>query len=262
MQTLKGIEIKTWIAALILSFLNTVESPSEIIEGIQDDPNNGSDSSAIGEAVATRILEKRASLNANRFNNLTQLEDIQGLGPDKVKDMIYSLGVSAATAFRQSLFNGVLAENWELKEYTIVFENEEALKATVQNGSNFKNFVLKNYFNLDSFYEPPEAKLFRESFVETYDVTEFAAIAFGLYFYQIDSDNWFGYETIRNECSKYLNYHPRVGGLPYNTNQELHLFKGFRDNRASATSNTQGSLPVVVNYAENSISIWEAILND
>ena len=59
MQTLKEIEIPTWVAAQILSFLNQVKEANEIVEKVKDDPNKGTDQTAIGNTVAQRILEKR-----------------------------------------------------------------------------------------------------------------------------------------------------------------------------------------------------------
>lgn len=262
MYTLKDVEIKAWVAAQILHFLNKVENAQAIVDRIQDDPNSGSDNAGIGITVAQRIIDKRESLQFKRFRSLEEIEDIQGLGSDKVKDMVYSLGIPANTFLRNILFDGILSDNWVLKEDTIQFEEEASFRAIADNGANFKNFVVERKYGVNNFSQSPEMVALRSSFVENYDISDFGSHAFALYFYQFDSDNWFSYNIMRDACDRYLGYHPTLPGINYRPDQYLRLFKGFRDNRASATSNTMGILPVVVNYAEWTITIWEAELND
>ena len=262
MLTLKDVKMKPWVAARILDFLNRAENAQAIVDGIQDDPNSGSDNAGIGETVAQRIIDKKATLQFGRYNKLEDLEDIQGLGTDKVKDMVYSLGITAAQAFRDNLYNGILFENWVLHEDRVEFEDEAAFKAVADNGSNLVNLVIERRFGENNFSQSAEAVALRSSFVETYDIADFGSHALALYFYQFDSDNWFSYDRMRTACEQYLSHHPIIPGFQYRPDQKLMLFKGFRDNRFSATSNTMGILPVVANYAECAITIWRAELND
>lgn len=85
---------------IILEFLNTVQDAAalagtEPAEGpIADDPSYGWGDQVrdydIGMTVAQRILSKRASLGGYGYTSLMQLSNINGFGPDKLNDLLYS----------------------------------------------------------------------------------------------------------------------------------------------------------------------------
>ncbi len=77
----------------ILDFFNTVETVAEIQERIFDDPDFGVASKraiGINKKQAASILQKRAQLANNNFTNLTQIEEIRGIGLDTFHDILYS----------------------------------------------------------------------------------------------------------------------------------------------------------------------------
>lgn len=90
---------------LILQFLNAVPSAAALAgtepqQGpVEDSPASGSGDQLrdydIGLVVAQRILARRTALGG--FSALTQLQQIKGLGADKVRDLLYSFMRSVHT---------------------------------------------------------------------------------------------------------------------------------------------------------------------
>ena len=90
------------VAKRVLVFLNCATS-AKYIAGVErqdgpvfDDPNKGrgdqKDDYDIGLTVAQRILDKRDGLPDQRFSDVTQLDNIKGLGQDKLDDLVHSFG--------------------------------------------------------------------------------------------------------------------------------------------------------------------------
>jgi hypothetical protein len=265
MASFKNIEVADWVASRIMNFLNHARSVEDITNhpDLKDNPNTGTDGVTIGPTVAERIIQTKLALPYRRYRFLSELEGIQGFGEDKFNDLVYSFGQSASEYFKKAMYNGVILDNWELTDHTVFFDNEAAFLRVVNNTSNFKEWVGHQVQVMEQartdHYAYPKAKglLVQKSFMEVFEIAHYGAIAFGFYFYQFDADNWFSFESVRQECEKYLSY---------NTSNryrlELRMFKGFNAEGLRATSTTQGMLPVVVNYGEQSISIWNAQLND
>lgn len=263
-MTIADIKIKPWIEARILDFLNRAQSVKDITQGhaIVDNPETGH-GYTIGVTVAQRILDKRNSLRSRRFKSIHDLEGIKGLGIDKINDLVFSFGVPATESFRDSLYDGILMENWTVTDFTTHFEHKPSFLEIVNNASNFRDWIGWRYQEIRTEKGIPapqaqlEGRLLRQSFLEVYDIEHYGAIALAFWFYHFDADNWFTFERMRQVCEAYLTYYPG-----FDFRQELRLFKGFKQQGLQATSNTQGMLPVVINYAEQAITIWEAVLND
>lgn len=102
MATFTGVGIDPEIQQRTLDFLNSVLAAADIAgiepqEGpVYDDRTKGYGDQIhdydIGEAVAQRILDKRATLGAYGFTDLSQLSNIRGFGQDKFDDLVYSFG--------------------------------------------------------------------------------------------------------------------------------------------------------------------------
>lgn len=265
MAKFKNIEVKDWVAARILYFFNVARDVSDIVDhpDLKDNPENGTNGVTIGPTVAKRILERKQQLQFRRFRNISKLEGIQGFGEDKFNDLIYSFGSTAAEAFRQGMFNGVILDNWRLDNQTIAYKDEASFLKVANNESMFRELIAAKLQETEiaagkSYQEARyKALLVQKSYLEVFDIAHYGAIAFGFYFYQFDADNWFSFDRVRLECEKYLSYHPS-----HKYRLELRLFKGFQEAGLRSTSTTQGMIPVVVNYGEQSIDIWEAELFD
>ncbi len=102
MATITGDGVAQEIQVRILDFLNSVSTAADIAGTepqagpIHDDPSTGYGDQVrdydIGNLVAQRILDKRATLAPSGYTDLSQLSDIQGFGEDKFNDLIHSFG--------------------------------------------------------------------------------------------------------------------------------------------------------------------------
>jgi hypothetical protein len=75
----------------LLDFLNRAKSASEIVRRIGDDPDFGPPSErayGVRPSLAQRILEERDRLPNRRFESLEQVDDVRGVGPDTLHDML------------------------------------------------------------------------------------------------------------------------------------------------------------------------------
>lgn len=261
----KNQKIEPWVALRILNFLNAAQSANDIAGKILDNPNVGGEST-IGETVATRILEKRDSLQFGRFSSIEELEDIAGFGEDKMNDFIFTLGIRAADAFKKRMYDeGIIFDNWTLEHHTTIFETEEDFYITANIESNLVAFVadkvekiaLKNLEDERAAYL---AKLLAQKcYLDYYEVANFGSYAFALWFYQIAADNWFTFERVRVEIEQYLNYYAYLNAA---YEQQFLLFKGFDNGATLVRAITQSDLPVVINPVERAITIWTAELRD
>ena len=85
--------LKRLVSRSHLGFFNLVTSPRQIMERIKDDPDfnvASPDAYGIGETVAKRIIETRDALPGKRFTSMQQIDDVFGVGQDKMRDILYS----------------------------------------------------------------------------------------------------------------------------------------------------------------------------
>jgi hypothetical protein len=257
--------VAPWIIYRILNFLNDAQSTDDIIGAVFDDPSDGV-GNTIGRTIAAKILNKKNSLPYRRFTTIEELADIKGLGQDKFQDLVYTFGVSAADAFRSSMYDdGIIFEsNWDLFNYTTHFEDKEKFLAIANQEEEFRLFVARtvekmclerNEKNIDDCRD--YSKNLLESYIDTYfNSTPAAEYAFALWFYLFDADNWFSYDMILEQVGEYFGYYT---GYPWE--MELKFFKGF-DHQKLLPGITPLDLPVVVNYPEQAITVWTSALYD
>lgn len=261
-------KIPSWKINRLLQFLNEAQSTEDLTQGIQDttaDQQNlpSGRGYAIGETVAQRILETRDNLRFRRFREFSEVEGIPGLGKDKINDIIENVCLPAALAFRNSMYDGVIFENWELDYQSFHFLDEAEFLATVESASNLIDFVAEKVeqMSMEQFNNPTAAELaaqiLRQSYFDHYEDGHYGSFAFGFWFYQFDADNWFSFERVREETEKYLSYY-----TGYQDRLEFYLFKEFENNGVLVSAISQDGLPVVVNYAERVITIWVSQLFD
>ena len=119
--------LESWVVKRMLNFLNRAQTPADISEGaVMDDPFEGPAELGyvIGDVVAQRILDRRDELPGKKFTEITQLNDISGLGEDKFNDLVYTFSMSAAETFKRSMYRTVLFDNWDLQYDSVRFENQ------------------------------------------------------------------------------------------------------------------------------------------
>lgn len=234
--------------------------PEYTLEGEEVPP--GADY-GIGKVVAQRILDLRETLLGQRFTSFSQLSDIQGLGEDKLDDLLQSSRYPAAEAFRRSMYRGVIMSNFILSYDSIVFEDEKSFLETAASPQALRSLVAarvaalcyEKYHNQELSRVAP--RLLENLPLDTYTVANTAAYALALWFYRFDSDNWFTFDRVLKACMDYLEYYDQ-----WSDRAELYFFKGFDNTWVLADPVTVSDLPFVVNYAEQSITLWTCQLND
>lgn len=248
----------------IVRFFNSVQTAFEIVKGVKDDPGDN-ETIIFTTSVAKRILEVRNSLPSARFESLEQIDAIRGVGPDKMEDLTYTFGRPASESFESNLFEkGLLYDNWTVIRYEYASETDEAHRAIVDNPTEFRNTVhrLAARASMETQgYASDEAERLTSSvltdYIDTYtNSTQEAALAFALWFYRVDADNWFSFDRMLVETTWFFDYHSD----PYSP-MELRLFKGF-DNSALLNLITPKDLAITVNDAERVITLWVVGLAD
>ncbi len=79
---------------IVVDFFNGVINPLEIVERIKDDPNFlNAQGYGISSSLASKILEVRDSLPEGTFSSIEKIDNIPGIGPDTIHDILYSLQV-------------------------------------------------------------------------------------------------------------------------------------------------------------------------
>lgn len=256
--------LEAWVVRRLLGFFNRAMVASDISESIlKDDPETGTGRYVIGEVVAQRILDRRNSLPGHRFSELRQLDDIRGLGNDKIHDLIFSMSVPAADAFRNALYLNVIRENWLVDHHSVRFEDEQQFLDLVSDQKIFRDWIegqaacMARDRTHDSRLHAEVRRRLRESSLETYEIGEVGAMALAMWFYKVDADNWFNFEQVLRETRLFIDFMP-----DFLDRTELRVFEGFRNQGILAGPVTVTGLPVTVNFSEQIISIWTVQLID
>lgn len=254
----------SWITNRILDFLNRAQKARDISHFVQDNPSDGP-GKGIGTLLAKRLLEHRNGLPLGRYTTREEVMDVRGFGPDKWDDLVYTFGTPAAAAFEKSLFDKqILLDNFTLLHYDWQEETEESFRQLVQDDKAFRHTVrgLAARASAETAgHDVPTAEALTAPLLHQYievnsNSTQEAALAFALWFYKFDADNWFSFDTMLAETNGLFAYH--AGPM---WEMELRLFKGF-DNSAFLQLIHPLDLPVVVNYPERTITIWICGLAD
>lgn len=259
MGQLSAEQLPAWQQKRILSFFNKAKTATDITTTVLDDPNSGGTGSSIGEVVAKRILAHRNTLIPRFFREFSQLDDVQGLGPDKFKDLAYTFRHTAAEEFTHKLFHGVIHENWKIERHDRVFSDAELFQQISHDPLQLRKVIGEmlleiaetkfkgdNLLNLVPY-------LLTDTYLDHYQTQDAGKYAWALWWYRFDSDNWFSFDRICAAIADYL-------GTYWNEEIELVLVKGFQGGRLWRSGVTD--LPVTLNKAEQTISLWRVELFD
>lgn len=267
MSTTSHPEIPLWIQNRIVGFFNWARNVDMILDGaIQDDPADGP-GNTMGRTLAARILRERSKLPNRRFTDFEQIDNIRGVGPGTVKDLVYSFGINADEAFRKSMYESgtIYEENWPLEFFRFPIEDRETFSATAQDHEKLRRFVVEKVDEVcrDRDLAPEECEAMRtdlkNAYIDEYgNSTPTAGYALALWFYEFDADNWFSWERIQQQTIGYFDHNANT----YPWFMSLYLFKGFRNRGIIRPGISPDDLPVVANWAEQTITFWISALYD
>ncbi len=266
-------EIPTRVAVRILDFFNRVRQVSDITDTlIQDDPSDGP-GRTIGRTLAARILRTRSEQQFNRFDNLEQLDAIPGFGEGTWQDLVYTFGRTAAEAFRDNLYVNELIyrENWPVWIFEYPIEDEEQFQELVDNESAYRSFISEKLAEIakeekvvESLAESASTDVC-EAYTERFEDPTLSAVSFAIWFYRLDPGNWFSFDRMVEQTSAYFEYYyPRYSfqKMRFDTTLELVAFKGVPGTILQPAGIAAPDLMTVVNYPEQSITIWMTTLYD
>ncbi len=248
----------TWALQRLLAFLNQARQPSDISLLIQDDPATGK-GYGIGEKVAAQLIAHRQQLPLRRFSSEADVLAVAGLGKDKLHDLLYSFSKPANEAFVEALRQDILYDNWEVLPQTRRFESQQSMTATIGHLDGLRqavgqlaapfyvgeNAALQNAFRLRC----------RQAYLASYPESHLASFHFAHWWYLFDQDNWFSFERIRLACENHLNYHAQYQSITY---VQLNLYHESPLNEIGRPQ----IIPATINYPEQSLTVWWAVLND
>lgn len=248
----------------ILRFLNRISSPAEITDStlLKDDPfYNGTSDYTIGDKVASNLINAKENLPGGRFRHIEQLLDVEGIGDDKVRDLIHSFWQPASDFFKAQIQPGILLDNWKIECFSTSL-SEDKFNNIVNTPSGVRNFIAEAVAKVVLQKQGKAAATLAQHFIHQaymgrYESGELGSHAFALWWYHFDMDNWFSFDQMRTACALYLDYYTTL-----NNRLELHLVKGFPNGDVLAEAITTKDLPVVVNYGERCITFWAASLYD
>jgi len=265
MASISPDNIPAWVANRIVAYFNRASSISAITREIKDDPSDGK-GGAIGRTVARRILQKRDQMGWRKFRTLEEIYEVEGMGPDKLEDLVYTLGVPAAQAFVNEMYDEqvIFRENWPLKFYSTHIESLEDFSATVQDEKRFRAFVSEQ---MKAFCQQEEVdektcdrirKGINSAYIDPFNnsSSDYPAYEFAQWFFGIDMGNFFFFESGVPRTRNYFEYHP---GSPWE--MELRMFKGVQASLISGGI-VPDDLATVVNYPEQVITTWATALFD
>ncbi|MEM6265162.1 MAG: hypothetical protein AAGI38_21850 [Bacteroidota bacterium] len=260
-----------WVVRRVLNFLNSARTVEDITgkdrenHPLVDAPSDGNSKAnyTIGEKVAENILAFRNSLSNRRFTTLSQVDEVPGIGPDKITDLLYSFRITSAERFRTYMYDNLLRENFRLKAYTTFWEDTETYRSLTRNRGHLSSWAAEQVkqLSLERYNNFTIARLGRklveQAYPETYENAHYEAFAFALWFYRFDADNWFSYEAVKLACDQYLS----SNGFS-SDDAQLFLLKGFPNGGILNEAITVDDLPVVADPVEQSLTIWTCELYD
>lgn len=250
-----------------MGFFNWTRNVEMVLDGtIQDDPADGP-GTTLGRTLAARILRERNLLPNRRFTDFDQIDQIKGVGPGTIQDLVYSFGTSADEAFRKAMYERgtIYEENWPLEYFRFTLDEQEAFSAIAQDKEQLRRFVVEKIDEIcqeRAVKDENRAAMLADlnaAYIDDYsNSTPIASYALALWFYDFDADNWFSWEHIQQQTLAYFDHNANT----YPWFMELHLFKGFRNRGIISPGICPDALPVVVNWAEQSITCWISALYD
>lgn len=259
-QALLPVQIQT-----VLEFLNKAKDTEDItnIQKYRPDLSEADLASySIGEKGAQNLLDGRANLAAQQYNNLDEVLAVEGIGEDKVLDIVEFMWQPAEEIFKQELFAKTLGDNWTVDYWRYTFSPEEFPQLN-ESEALLQAFIADKVLEIanskhDNYLIGTLAKaLLQKSFPDRVESLT-AEIQFASWWMRFQEDNWFSFDTISSIVAPFLNYYDKQPGAYINPV----FYRGFITGGTLTDGITPDDLVVTVNPAEYAIAIWGISLFD
>jgi hypothetical protein len=259
-QALLPVQIQT-----VLEFLNKAQRIEDLTDIQQYRPDlSEADlaSYSIGEKSAQNLLDTRSNLRAQRYNNLEEVLDVEGIGENKVLDIVEFIWQPAEEIFRQELFKKTLGENWKVDYWRYALspeafqqlnESEVLLQAFIAD----KVLDIANEKHSNYLIGALAKELLKKSFPDRVESLT-AEIQFASWWMRFDEDNWFNFDTISSIIRPFINYYDKQRGAYI----DPVFYRGFKTGGTLTDGITPDDLVVSINPAEYAIAIWGIALFD
>jgi hypothetical protein len=163
----------------------------------------------------------------------------------------------SAIELHTNMYRYVFHDNFEFRAFSFKFSSLEILRGLTESLPSLRIFVANRATEICRTSTITLKSCNRASvevegatLEKTFGVG--AAAELGLWFYRLDGENWFSLDDAHRQTELY--FHRGV--------KELFLFKGFNPEGILVEPLTNRELPVVVDYAEQTITILTLQLND
>ncbi len=268
-------DIPNSVAARILDFFNRVNVVNDITNTIiQDDPSDGP-GNTIGPTLAGRILRTRSEQESNFYDNLEQLDAIEGFGEGTWKDLVYTFGRTAAEAFRDNLYvNDIIyRENWPVWFFEFPIDDFEQFDILTFDDNAYRTFVSEKLAEIAQQEEVVESLAqsaitgVKDAPLDRFQDLTLASVSFDIWFYRLDPGNWFSFDRMLEQTTAYFEYYDKsypFQDIPsgYDTLIEYVAFKGIPGTIMDPAGIAANDLITALNYPERNVTIWMTTLYD
>ncbi|MEX1364565.1 MAG: hypothetical protein AB1Z98_15670 [Nannocystaceae bacterium] len=165
-----------------------------------------------------------------------------------------------ARRFAEQMYDGILRSNFELRGWS--FEAAGSLVGPPAELPWLRPAIQRALRTLGTQRGVEPGRIDRAveqvegAYLERFDESSASSRALALWFHSIDSDNWYSFDSVQAVADDYLSRSSRAGSMA------LVMVKGFDNDGLLARPVTTLDLPVVLNPARRTMTLWSATLND
>ncbi len=249
----------------VLDFLNKAQSIEDLTNIQQYRPELSEEelaSYSIGEKGAQNLLDARSNLATGQYNDLDEVIAVEGIGADKVLDIVEFIWLPAEEIFKQDLFAKTLGDNWKVDYWRYALSPEEFQQLN-ESEALLQAFVADKVLNIasekhgNSLIGLLAKELLKTCYPDRVESLT-AEIQFASWWMRFDEDNWFNFDTISSIIAPFLNYYDKQPGVYINPV----FYRGFMTGGTLTDGITPNDLVVTINPAEYAIAIWGIALFD
>jgi hypothetical protein len=164
---------------------------------------------------------------------------------------------ASAELFKKKISAEVLHSNYTLRSYSYLFTDGDELPEVLSSTNKLRGFLAERVYNYCLLHSqvPGHCENGSEA-LRNAQVTQFdeqgAPTGLAGWIYDLDGDNWFGFDDVLAQTATYLKSGRR----------EFRLLRGFDPDGVLSEGLLQKDLPMVVDYDERTITVWTLRLED